>query len=51
MKRICSMERIYCRFCGAKLKKDHIGKYCPTYNCQWQHGVPEEEEDKPKKGK
>lgn len=25
---------IYCRFCGARLKKDHIGHYCPTANCQ-----------------
>lgn len=30
---------IYCRFCGAKLKKDNIGHYCPTSNCQNQYGV------------
>ncbi|MFW9873510.1 MAG: hypothetical protein ACFFG0_10435 [Candidatus Thorarchaeota archaeon] len=26
---------MYCKYCGARLKKDHIGKYCPTKNCQW----------------
>ncbi len=31
------MERIYCRYCGARLKKDHVGKYCPTKNCQWSY--------------
>lgn len=32
-------EYVYCKYCGAKLKKDHIGKYCPTRNCQWEFGV------------
>lgn len=32
---------IYCRFCGAKLKRDSVGQYCPTRNCQWQYGLPE----------
>jgi len=41
--------RMYCRFCGARLKRDTVGKYCPTRNCQWQHGIPEEEEGKPAK--
>ena len=36
--------RIYCKYCGAKLKKGPVGKYCPTKNCQWQHGMPKEEE-------
>ncbi len=36
--------RIYCRFCGAKLKRDPYGKKCPTYNCQWQHGMSKEDE-------
>ena len=26
--------RIYCRFCGAKLKRDACGPYCETRNCQ-----------------
>ena len=30
---------IYCRYCGAKLRRDHVGHYCPTKNCQWQFGV------------
>jgi hypothetical protein len=37
-------KRIYCKYCGARLKKDYIGRYCPTENCQWQHGLPEDEE-------
>jgi hypothetical protein len=30
-----------CRFCGARLKQDSVGHYCPTKNCQYQHGVKE----------
>lgn len=30
-----------CRFCGARLKKDGVGHYCPTRNCQNQYGVRE----------
>ena len=30
---------IYCKYCGAKLKKDYIGKYCGTRNCQWEFGI------------
>ena len=30
---------IHCRYCGAQLRRDHIGHYCPTQNCQWQFGV------------
>ena len=30
---------IYCRYCGAKLKRDATGHYCPTRNCQWQYGA------------
>jgi hypothetical protein len=30
---------LYCKYCGAKLRRDSIGHYCPTKNCQWQHGV------------
>lgn len=29
---------IYCRYCGAKRRRDFIGHKCPTHNCQWQHG-------------
>lgn len=35
-------RRIYCKFCGAKLKKDRDGLYCPTKNCQWSLGFVEE---------
>lgn len=31
---------IYCRFCGARLKRDPVGHLCPSRNCQWEHGVP-----------
>lgn len=31
---------IYCKYCGAKLRKDQVGPYCPTKNCQWEHGLP-----------
>lgn len=24
-----------CRFCGARLRRDPYGHYCPTQNCQW----------------
>jgi len=34
--------RIYCKFCGAKLRRDHIGQKCPTDNCQWEHGVSDD---------
>jgi hypothetical protein len=37
MKNKCDCP-IYCRFCGARLKKDHIGHYCPSKNCQWSYG-------------
>lgn len=30
---------VRCRYCGAVLKLDVVGHYCPTRNCQWQHGV------------
>jgi hypothetical protein len=35
-------QRYRCKFCGAKLKRDPFGLYCPTKNCQWQYGVDEE---------
>lgn len=28
-----------CQYCGERLKADNIGHYCPTPNCQAQHGV------------
>jgi hypothetical protein len=28
-----------CKYCGAILKSDLVGKYCPTKNCQWQFGI------------
>lgn len=42
-RKIVTERRIYCKFCGAKLKKDLIGLYCPTNNCSWRHGLPENE--------
>jgi len=36
--------RIYCKYCGVKLKRDADGAYCGSSNCQWQHGIPKEEE-------
>jgi len=43
----------HCKFCGARLKKDHIGKYCPSKNCQWSHGLtgPEADRERLTKGK
>lgn len=37
------VRRIYCRYCGAKLRTDHVGLYCPTDNCQWRYGLPSDE--------
>jgi len=30
---------LYCRYCGARLKRDHVSCYCPTANCQWYLGA------------
>jgi hypothetical protein len=30
---------LYCKYCGAKLRKDVVGHYCPSKNCQWSHGA------------
>ena len=38
--------RIYCKYGGAKLRRDSCGQYCPTRNCQWQHGLPYAEDSK-----
>lgn len=32
-------RRIYCKYCGAELISDVVGKRCPTRNCQWEHGM------------
>lgn len=37
------MERIYCRFCGAKLKKDRFGLICPE---DWTHDNDEDNDEK-----
>lgn len=37
-KKKCSCP-IYCKYCGAKLKKDLIGHYCGTRNCNWEYGI------------
>jgi len=26
---------IHCKYCGAQLRIDQVGHYCPTKNCQW----------------
>jgi hypothetical protein len=36
-RRTCSCP-IYCRYCGRKRSRDHVGHYCKTPNCQWQYG-------------
>lgn len=38
-----------CKYCGAVMKEDSVGHYCPTPNCDWQHGIPESEEPKNKR--
>lgn len=45
-----SVKRLYCKYCGARLKRDPVGQYCPTENCQWRHGLPSDE-DTPTKTK
>lgn len=32
----------YCRYCGARLRRDWIGQFCPSENCQWHHGLSTE---------
>lgn len=27
-----------CKYCGARRRRDQVGHYCPTANCDWQHG-------------
>lgn len=41
------MKWTHCRYCGARLKKDTVGQYCPTRNCQWQYGLPKEDDAGP----
>ncbi len=33
-----------CKYCGARLRRDSVGQYCPTKNCQWHHGLPASED-------
>ncbi len=35
--------RLYCKICGAKLRYDTVGPYCPTKNCEWHQGLPTKE--------
>ena len=40
--RIAELEKkcyVFCKYCGARLKRDAVGHYCPTHNCQWSQGV------------
>jgi hypothetical protein len=37
-------KHTFCKYCGAQLKRDPIGQYCPTHNCQWEHGLPTSED-------
>jgi hypothetical protein len=34
---------VRCKYCGAILRRDPVGQYCPTWNCQWEFGLPEDE--------
>lgn len=36
----------YCKYDGARLRRDATGHYCPTRNCQWEFGVPDCSETK-----
>lgn len=38
-------KRTYCKFCGARLKIDAVGLYCPTENCQWSLSGPGYDEE------
>lgn len=38
------VKYIRCKFCGARLRRDVVGQLCPTENCQWQHGLPPEDD-------
>jgi hypothetical protein len=40
-KAIGKVKYTHCRFCGARLRRDHIGQKCPTPNCQWESGLDE----------
>lgn len=47
---------IYCIYCGAKRRRDIVGHYCPTRNCQWQYGfstcpVSREKKEEPEEPK
>ncbi len=33
------VKYIYCKYCGARLRRDAIGQHCPTKNCKWEHGL------------
>jgi hypothetical protein len=37
-----TIRRIYCKYCGRKLKYDDVGPLCGTRNCQWEFGVDNE---------
>jgi hypothetical protein len=30
---------LYCKYCGARLRLDSVGHYCPTRKCKWRYGV------------
>ncbi|MFA5187647.1 MAG: hypothetical protein WC551_14295 [Patescibacteria group bacterium] len=34
----------HCKYCGARLRRDYVGQYCPTVNCQWHHGLTEKDD-------
>ena len=33
-----------CKYCGERLRRDPVGQYCPTKNCQWHHGLDEKDD-------
>jgi len=40
---IITENRVYCRYCGSKLKRGRECVYCPDIRCQWHLGVPEQD--------
>lgn len=38
MKRLKCPCPARCNYCGARRRRDSVGRYCPTRNCRWQHG-------------
>ena len=37
---------VRCKHCKTRLRHNYHGQYCPTRNCPWNTGVPEDYEVK-----